>query len=36
MDAYWAMHDRAWVEFELDLPAGEYTLIFKLGTMLGE
>ena len=35
-DRYWAMHRRAWVEFELDLPPGEYTLVFKLGTWLGE
>ena len=35
-DRYWAMHGRAWVEFELDLPPGEYTLVFKLGTWLGE
>ena len=31
-----SMHERAWVEFELDLPAGEYTLLFKLGTCYGE
>ena len=30
----WVMHETAWVEFELDLPAGDYTLLFKLGTML--
>ena len=30
----WVMHEEAWVEFELDLPAGEYTLFLKLGTML--
>ena len=30
----WVMHETAWVEFELDLPAGEYTLLLKLGTML--
>jgi hypothetical protein len=30
----WVMHEGAWVEFELDLPAGDYTLRFKLGTML--
>ena len=35
-DRYWAMHRRARVEFELDLPPGEYTLVFKLGTWLGE
>jgi hypothetical protein len=35
-DRYWAMHGRAWVEFELDLPAGEYTLVFNLGTWLTE
>jgi hypothetical protein len=35
-DRYWAMHGKAWVEFELDLPAGEYTLVFNLGTWLTE
>ena len=30
----WAMHETAWVEFELDLVPGEYRLIFKLGTVL--
>ena len=28
------MHETAWVEFELNLPKGEYTLLLKLGTML--
>ena len=30
----WVMHEGAWVEFELDLPAGDYTLLFNFGTML--
>ena len=30
------MHETAWVEFVLDLPAGDYTLIFQLGTVLLE
>ena len=32
----WSMHETAWVEFVLDLPAGDYTLIFQLGTVLLE
>jgi hypothetical protein len=32
----WVIHAGSWAEFDLDLPPGEYTLIFKLGTVLTE